>query len=83
MIEDAAIRLNGKVWRLPRPKRHHDIIRMLAEMGDKTPIRGEQGFWDSKEGFVDRNRAYEIALECKQTDGATPVPGMLFSEDLW
>ena len=34
----------GRVFALPRPYRHHHVIRVAANLGEKTPIIGEQGF---------------------------------------
>ena len=83
MSETAAIAINGRVFSLPRPKRHHDIINYLAEIERlPTPIGGEQGFVDSELGFVDRNAAGRIAIDAGQIE-KLKWPPQLFSEDLW
>lgn len=82
MIVAAAIVRNGVVWALPAPKRHHDLIRLMADRGEAVPGLAAQGFVDSNEGFVSRERAREIALaegQVERPDHATK----LFSEDLW
>lgn len=83
MIEVAAIRINGRVFSLPRPNRHHDIIDYLAEVEQlPIPIGGDQGFVDSDLGFVGRLHAADIAPangQVKKLD----APPFLFSEDLW
>ena len=83
MIEVAAIKINNRVFSLPRPRRHHDIINYLAEVERlPIPINGEQGFIDSELGFVDRNIAGEIAVKSGQIK-ELKWPPSLFSEDLW
>lgn len=84
MISLAAIIQDGKVYTVPRPGRHHDIIWLLAKLGFKTPIIGEQGFTDFNGNFVDRYKARIIAEENNQLiERAQKHSMMLFSEDLW
>lgn len=82
MILTAAIRQDGVIYTLPRPARHHDIIKyMCVEKGVKPPVLGEQGFIDDYEGFVGRRSALRIAMKCNQVkDECIPK---LFSEDMW
>lgn len=80
MIVAAAIKMDGHVFGLPAPNRHHDIIHQIAGKGFELPVRGEQGFIDDTLGFVDRRRAALIAYDCEQIDKRKPE---LFSEDLW
>ncbi len=85
MIVAAAIRsaVNGAVYALPAPARHHDVIHfMAAKAGLPKPIKGDQGFIDSERGFVDRETAADIALAIGQIDKLN-VPPKLYSEDLW
>lgn len=82
MIVAAAIRINGNVYGLPAPARHHDIIRYLADGRIEPPIRGEQGFIDDGAGFVGRKEAAVIALEEGQVKQLIAPPN-LFSEDVW
>lgn len=84
-VEKAAICLNGIVYSLDRPNRHHSIIAFLVENGEKPPIRGEQGFVLSDGSFVNRKDALNIAIASGQVvlaDCVAPLVG-LFSEDLW
>ena len=84
VIVAVAIRLDGKVWALPAPARHHDVIHRIVSSGDRTraPASAEQGFVDSSLGFVSRERAREIAI--REGHVAHPAhPRQLFSEDLW
>lgn len=86
IVKEAAIRLNGTVHSVPRPGRHHTIIRILVlEKGFKPPISGEQGFVLSNGEFVRRKEALQVAIEAGQLDIEdchAPSIG-LFSEDLW
>lgn len=67
------------------PKRHGDLIReMVEEQGCSVPVAGVQGFWTSRNRFVDRTQALRLAEEAGQIKryvsfGATE----LFSEDVW
>ena len=80
MITHVAIQSgNGFMYALPRPMRHHDIIRVHLQM--RKPLK--QGFIDSLEGFVDHERALVIALRGKQLTKAPIAPPNLYSEDLW
>lgn len=83
MITHVAIMLNGMVFSLPRPNGHHNIIYALAALGVPTPIRGIQGFKDSKDRFLTRTEAFEVAIASKQIE--RPEHGLeeLYSEDLW
>lgn len=82
MIVAAAIKLDGRVYGLPAPARHHDIIRMLAKRGHDVPINGEQGFIDDQFGFLDRVEAIGAALSDEQKFKREPKT-QLYSEDLW
>jgi len=84
MIVAAAILFDGKVYALPAPARHHNIIHHMAEnVGLPTPIRGDQGFIDSERGFVGRIEARDIALFIDKQIETADHPRDLFSEDLW
>jgi hypothetical protein len=82
-ITHVAIMINGIVYSLPKPNRHHHVIRALADLGLKTPIRGLQGFLDNNKKFLTRREAFEVAIASKQIE--KPEHGLeeLFSEDLW
>lgn len=81
-IVAAAIKQDGMVCFVPRPGRHHDVIRRMAAAGIPTPIVGEQGFVTDDGLFVNRKHALAIAQEAEQIirKGAGSE---LFSEDLW
>lgn len=89
MIVAAAIRLDGRVYALPAPARHHDVIRWIVENThhERVPGSADQGFIDSEMGFVGRVQAWDIAahgskqlLPIAPTDGGS---GRLYSEDVW
>ena len=74
---------NGVVYTLPKPYRHHHIIKMMInEYDELAPIIGEQGFVTDTGKFLDRESAATLALQngqCNELDS----PPELFSEDLW
>lgn len=93
----SAIRFNGQVWSVPRPGRHHDVIRYIIEItpGLQT-VGGEQGFIAGEGAtqgrFVDRLEGRKIAEAAGQiiagrrdNDGIPYVStdDRLFSEDVW
>lgn len=80
-VEQAAIFQDEKIYTLPRPNRHHNIIHDMILKGHKRPITGEQGFVLSDGSFVDRRVAKIVALEAKQITKTRNDD--LFSEDLW
>jgi hypothetical protein len=82
-ITHVAIKYANKVFSLPRPNRHHDVIRMIGG------IYGEdiQGFLDANGVFLTRKQAFYIAKASGQLN-RNPDPkhyqgDELFSEDLW
>lgn len=86
MIKQAAIKIGNDIHTLPRPARHHDIIRALAtEILLPTPIGGTQGFILDDGTFVNRVDALNVAIKSGQVkleNCHAPKTG-LFSEDLW
>jgi len=79
----AAIRaMDGKVFSVPRPGRHHDVIALMVKEGYPIPVRGLQGFLLSNGEFVGRLMAARIAKEAGQIKD-TQWPPQLYSEDLW
>ena len=81
MIKLAAIKRDDKIW---TGKRHYLIIRQMIKDGCSKPIFvREQGFVTDTGEWVDREKAYEIAVKCNQEihphQGAS---GILFSEYL-
>jgi hypothetical protein len=86
MITHVAIRSDGVLYSLPKPNRHPDVIKLIADKTGKPMGKNLQGFIDDKEGFVTRKHALTLAMEVGQildpnSDG--PRIGILFSEDIW
>jgi len=78
----AAIRYEGLVCALPRPARHHHVIKALSEVPNiRIPVDKEQGFVTSTGRFVGRDKAAEIALASGQLRFLNR--SWLASEDLW
>lgn len=87
MITGVAIRYNNKEYRLPKPNRHHNIIRTIAEENGEG-IKGPdiQGFYTDTGIFLDRKQAFHWANYCNQVKPRGPNEyngNQLFSEDLW
>lgn len=81
----AAIKQGAMICSVPRPGRHHDVIREMAKAGIPIPINGEQGFLTSDGLFVNRRLGLDIALVEEQLIQKTGGVGseLLFSEDVW
>lgn len=82
-VARAAIKLDGIVFSVPPPKRHHDVIRLIVDMGGETPVSGEQGFVLSDGSFVDRYEAYKVAKRANQLISRSGSGPKLYSEDVW
>jgi hypothetical protein len=84
-IESVAIVYEGETHVLPRPNRHHHVIREIAKKNG-VGINGDdiQGFMTNTGRFVNRVEGLKIALAANQVlDPANIRAGRLFSEDLW
>lgn len=87
MIVSAAITWKGATYSLPRPARHHDVIRHIAAVTGATTVGtnehpDEQGFLDDKGQFYRRKAAMAHAIRCGQlSEGKWGE--QLYSEDLW
>ncbi|NQT91469.1 MAG: hypothetical protein HQ559_01815 [Lentisphaerae bacterium] len=83
MIAAIRRRKDDKVWSLPRPARHGDVIgAVYDEVGGPVGDRYEQGFVTDDGRFVGRREAFLIARHAGQivNDEAHDI---LFTEDLW
>lgn len=78
MIVSAAIQIDGVIYSLPKPARHHDIMFRIPEGHVVQP--DEQGFLTSEGTFAHRRLAHRIAFKSGQV---ATMDGQLFSEDLW
>ncbi len=81
-IVGVAIIMPDKMWTLPPPYRHGDLIFILTGRGYKTPITGQQGFVTSDGKFIDRENGLILARKNGQLLQEYN-PKFLFSEDLW
>lgn len=81
MITHVAIKYKDKVYSLPQPWRHHDVIRQIG--GIYGP--DVQGFLTDKGHFLTREQAFVHAQFHGQVKrGPNDYNGdQLFSEDLW
>lgn len=86
MITHVAIRFRGKVWSLPRPYRHHHIIRVICYLDpdvDCVDTHGDdQGFLTDSGQYLTRDQGEEHARACGQLNKPI-IGGVLTSEDLW
>lgn len=82
MIECAAIKHLNKVYSLPKPNRHHNIIQFIFETNGYYEQNSVQGFLTTDGKFVDREEAMIIAKDNNQVK-ETIMLTKLFSEDLW
>ena len=83
-ITGVAIMYAGKLYSLPAPKRHHDVIRSIPG-GVKGPDK--QGFVLADGTFLGRKEAMTLAEtngQLKRRAGKEFYQGPeLYSEDLW
>lgn len=89
MITTAALLVDGVIWTLPRPARHHVLIHAyaLAHHGQAgvAGIRlNMQGFMTSRGRWVSREEALGLARVAGQLRQSQELsPGRLTTEDLW
>lgn len=77
-IVSAAMWFDGKVYSLPAPARHADIIRHFGGFAGPTTY----GFLTNYDLFVDRHEAMHIAQKASQLLAPSTKPD-LYTEDLW
>lgn len=74
----------GAVWSVPRPGRHHNVIKYMRDSGYLGPVGGSrQGFVLSDGSFCGRVEAKNVAVEAGQIISGRITTGMLMSEDVW
>jgi hypothetical protein len=73
--------VDGTIISIPRPARHHDVIRLMVQLKYPRPIKGEQGFLTNAGEFVNRIEAKDIAFSSGQITSS--IAFTLTSEDLW
>ena len=84
MITAVAIKVNDKIYSLPRPARHADVVEFFRIKWNDPKV---EGFLNDDNVFVDRVEAMKIAKRCNQplidflNDLNTATE--LYSENLW
>lgn len=79
-ITHVAIQYEGKTYSLPKPNRHHHVIRIIGGISGPDV----QGFLDSDGKFLTREEAVTVALAAGQIKNTHAIrAGELFSEDIW
>ncbi len=81
-LTHVAVYYNEKVYSLPAPNRHHDVIRTIPGGVAGPDI---QGFLDDQGAFYNRRDAYLLASfngQLKRGPGGYQGD-RLYSEDLW
>lgn len=84
-LTHVAMRFKGQTWSLPRPFRHHDIIRLIVELtgvDSVDTIGDDQGFLDASGAYLTRTQAQVNAELNRQIKSGQRVV-RLHSEDLW
>ena len=83
-IVGVAIKKDNNIYQLPEPNRHHNVIKMMVELGIEWPVTKNaiQGFITDDNTFLDRKEAMELVKLNGQNK--TRLHGSrLYSEDLW
>lgn len=87
-LTHVAIRFDGQIWSLPRPFRHHHIIRLIINMRPEVEtVDGpseDQGFLDERGQYLTRKQALVNAqLHDQIKNDGKLIGSVLTSEDLW
>lgn len=86
-ITHVAIRVNGKVFSLPPPFRHHHILYVVLPglgVSYRDANEREQGFLDASGRYLTRRQAMVSAkLNGQFKPGHPTCAEELYSEDLW
>lgn len=86
-IIGVAVQQGDLVICLPRPKRHHDVMRYAVEVLGLTPPIGtpvdDQGFYLADGRYMTRKEALAHVKETGQELINPDAKHYLFSEDLW
>lgn len=75
----------GRIWSLPEPFRHHDVLRVMYDHGARCAEDNHysQGFLDASGKYLNRHAALISAEINKQIKNGEIIGGVLTSEDLW
>lgn len=86
-VTHVAMRFQGQVYSLPAPNRHHDVIRLIAELTGVKYVDSrdeDQGFLDADGRYLTRRQAIVSARINRQIKNPSKIRlGQLFSEDVW
>lgn len=91
-LTHVAIRFRDQVWSLPRPHRHHHVIRLIIWATDNFGAQDvthvdaygdDQGFLDASGRYLNRKQAEVSAWLNKQLKNDRLIGSVLTSEDLW
>jgi hypothetical protein len=87
-ITHVAIRFQGKIYSLPKPNRHHDVIRHIVHKTGVSHVDAygqDQGFLDSNGRYLTRRQALNVATVAHQLkpNNTGSKLGELYSEDIW
>ena len=78
MIDGVAIKHGHKVYKLPKPNRHKDLLEAHPRIES-----GVRGFYTNQGEFLERPAALKHAIHAGQLRHPTKIKGQLHSEDLW
>jgi len=82
-ITGVAVRANGKLYKLPKPNRHHHVLGLIHKETKKEVFAEEEGFITSLGRYVNRKEAYRIAKAANQFLPRHFNSGELYSECVW
>ncbi len=82
-IEGVGIVVEGKLYTLPRPNRHHHVIHLIYQETGEEVITDSQGFVTSSGRYVEREEALEIARNAGQLLPRHFHKTQLFSVSVW
>ena len=71
MIKAAAIKFNGKVYWVPPPGHHQDVIKKIVLETEQGTPGAVHGFITNEDVFVDRIEAAKIAFDAGQAEELT------------
>ncbi len=84
MIKGVVIKHKDLVIALPKPNRHHDVIKYMVEvLGIEPPVGSDgQGFYLDDGTYLNRKEAMKYETKEKLLI-TTNIRSQLYSEDLW
>jgi hypothetical protein len=86
-LTHVALRFRDQIWSLPRPYRHHHIIRTIIRLDPDVDSVDcdidDQGFLDASGRYLTRKQAEVNARAHGQIKNGKIIGGVLTSEDLW